>query len=75
MGLSDAGPIPYALALSAAIQLALLAPLIIAIVRRRALAASPRTARVGSLLPGAVIVVLTALSLVTVATPHPLVHF
>jgi hypothetical protein len=58
MGLSRAGPIPYALALSAAIQLALLAPLFITIVRRRALAASPRTVRVGSLLPGTVIVVL-----------------
>jgi hypothetical protein len=35
MGLSDAGPITDALALSATIQLALPAPLFIAIVRRR----------------------------------------
>jgi hypothetical protein len=76
LGLSKAGPIPYAIAASAAVQIALLSPLFVAIVRRRSPApASPRLARLGSMAPVVVILVLAALSILTVATRHSLVRF
>jgi hypothetical protein len=75
-GMSDAGPIPYAFALSAAIQIALLAPLFLAIVQRRAPAPpSPRVARLAAIAPNAVIIALAALSVLTVATSHSLIRF
>jgi hypothetical protein len=76
LDLADGGPIPYALVLSAAVQLALLAPLFAAIVRRRAPAPpSPRRARLAAIVPVVVIVALTALSVITVATGNPLARF
>lgn len=75
LGLSDAGPVPYALSASAAIQIALLAPLFVAIARSRAPPPpSPRTARIAAMIPALVIVALTALSMITFATAHPLVR-
>jgi hypothetical protein len=75
-GLRDAGPIPYAFAGSAAIQIALLAPLFVAIVRRRAPSPpSPRAQRIAAATPAVVIVALAALSVITVATSHPLIRF
>jgi hypothetical protein len=56
LGMEGAGPIPYAFSASAAIQIALLAPLFVAIVRRRAPApASPRAARLAAIAPATVI--------------------
>jgi hypothetical protein len=75
-GLRDAGPIPYAFAASAAIQLALLAPLFLAILRRRApTPASPRAQRVAAAAPAVVIIALAVLSVITVATSHALIRF
>ncbi|HEY0993506.1 MAG TPA: hypothetical protein VGD80_40915, partial [Kofleriaceae bacterium] len=75
-GLHDAGPIPYAFALSAAVQLALLAPLFLAIIRRRAPSPpSPRVQRLASAVPVVVIVAIAALSVITVATSHSLIRF
>ena len=75
-GFGNAGPIPYAFALSAAVQLALLAPLFIAIIRRRAPSPpSPRAQRLARIAPVAVIVALAALSVVTVTTSHSLIRF
>ncbi len=75
-GLSDAGPIPYAFAVSAAIQIALLAPLFLAIIRRRAPSpVSPRAQRLAAAMPAVVVVVLATLSVITVATSHSLVRF
>ena len=75
-GLHDAGPIPYAFALSAAVQLALLAPLFLAIIRRRAPSSpSPRVQRLASAVPVVVIVAIAALSVITVATSHSLIRF
>jgi hypothetical protein len=74
--LSDAGPIPYAFALSAAIQIALLVPLFVAIARRRApRPPSPRAARLAAIAPALVILALAALSVMTVATGQPLLRF
>jgi hypothetical protein len=76
LGLAKAGPIPYAFAASAAVQVALLAPVFAAIVRRRSPApASPLVARTASVVPALVILALAALSVATVATSHSLVHF
>lgn len=76
LGLSDAGPFPYAFAVSAAVQIALLAPLFVAIARRRAPEPpSPRRARIATMVPQAVIVALVALSVAMLATGHPLVKF
>lgn len=75
-GLSDAGPIPYAFAGSAVIQCALLAPLVLAIIRRRApSSASPRARRISAVVPAAVIIALAALSVITVSTSHSLMRF
>jgi hypothetical protein len=76
LGLADAGPIPYAFAASAAVQLALLVPLFIAIVRRRAPAPpAPRMARLATIAPALVIVVAATLAILTVITGHSLVRF
>jgi hypothetical protein len=76
LGMEDAGPLPYAFAASAAIQIALLAPLFVAIVRRRAPApASPRVARLAAIAPAAVVIAIAALSIATVASSHSLARF
>jgi len=76
LGLADAGPVPYALALSAAVQLTLLAPVFVSVARGRPpRPTSARRARIAALVPVAVIVVLVALSVITVATGRPLVKF
>jgi hypothetical protein len=75
-GLRDAGPIPYAFAVSAAIQVVLLAPLFVAIVRRRAPSPpSPRAQRVAAIAPAVVIIALAVLSVITVVTRHELINF
>ena len=76
LGLADAGPVPYAFAASAAVQLALLVPLFIAIVRRRAPAPpGPRVARLATIAPALVVVVAATLAILTVVTGHSLVRF
>jgi hypothetical protein len=74
-GIRDAGPIPYAFAVSAAIQMALLAPLFVAIVRHRAPSPpSPRAQRIAAIAPAAIIIALAVLSAITVATEHSLMR-
>jgi hypothetical protein len=76
LGLSDAGPIPYVFSASAGVQIALLTPLLVAIVRRRPRSpASPRAARLARVVPSVVIIALAALAVVTVAASHSLVKF
>lgn len=71
-----AGPIPYAFAASAAVQLALLVPLFIAIIRRRAPAPpGPRSARLATIAPALIVVVAATLAIITVVTERSLVRF
>lgn len=74
-GMRGAGPLPYAFALSAVVQIALLTPLFAAIVRRRAPAPpSPRSQQLAQLAPVALILLVTALSISLIALGRPLIR-